>query len=65
MQKFSLRKEAQKRGQPLLPSFGEELLVLGLLLRLLLGLELLGAVLLELVDVLQALRDGRGTDDSE
>ena len=65
MQKFSLRNESQKRGQPLLPSFGEELLVLGLLLRLLLGLELLGAVLLELVDVVQAVRDGRGADDSE
>lgn len=65
MQKFSLRNESQKRGQPLLPSFGEELLVLSLLLRLLLGLELLGAVLLELVDVVQAVRDGRGTDDSE
>lgn len=65
MQKFSLRNESQKRGQPLLPSFGEEFLVLGLLLRLLLGLELLGAVLLELVDVVQAVRDGRGADDSE
>ena len=65
MQKFNLHTESPTARRPLFTSFGEELLVLGLLLRFLFRLELLSAVLLEFVDVVHTVRDGCSTHDNK